>query len=69
LYKPEDYNNNLEQFIIKEKVATFPQVSSGNIHDLVVTKRLVIIYAFKDQQEIAAKKQKRFDLNIRFLFI
>ena len=64
LYKPEDYNNNLEQFIIKEKVATFPQVSSGNIHDLVVTKRLVIIYAFKDQQETAAKKQKRFEFNI-----
>ena len=61
LYKPEDYNHKLEQFIIKEKVATFPQVAAGNIHDLIVTKRIVIIYAFKDQQEIVAQKQKRFD--------
>lgn len=59
LYKPEIYDDNLEQFLIKEKVATFPQVASGNIHDLIVTKKLVIIYAFKDQQETAAQKQKR----------
>ncbi len=64
LYKSEDYNNNLEQFIIKEKVATFPQVASGNIHDLIVTKKIVIIYAFKDQQENVAGKQKRFDFII-----
>ncbi len=60
LYKPEDYNKNFEQFIMKEKIATYPQVSSGNIHDLIVTKRIVIIYAFKDQQETVAQKQKRF---------
>jgi thioredoxin domain-containing protein 10 len=69
LYKPEDYNNNLEEFIIKEKVATFPQVASGNIHDLIVTKRIVIIYAFKDQHEIVAQKQKRFDYIICFIII
>ncbi|CAF1054746.1 unnamed protein product [Rotaria sp. Silwood1] len=62
LYKPDDYNNNLEQFIIKEKVATFPQVSSGNIHDLIVTKKIVIIYGFKDQHEVFAQKQKRNEL-------
>ncbi|CAF1508340.1 unnamed protein product [Adineta steineri] len=62
LYKPEDYNNNLDEFIIKEKVATFPQVASGNIHDLIVTKRIVIIYAFKDQHELVAQKQKRNEL-------
>ncbi|CAF0785104.1 unnamed protein product [Rotaria sordida] len=62
LYKPNDYNNNLEQFIIKEKVATFPQVSSGNIHDLIVTKKILIIYGFKDQHEIFAQKQKRNEL-------
>ncbi|CAF1143487.1 unnamed protein product [Adineta ricciae] len=62
LYKPEEYNNSIDEFIIKEKVATFPQVSSGNIHDLIVTKRLVIIYAFKDQHEVAAQKQKRNEL-------
>jgi hypothetical protein len=45
---------------MKEKIATYPQVSSGNIHDLIVTKRIVIIYAFKDQQETVAQKQKRF---------
>ena len=60
LYQPEDYQNNLEAFVMKEKVATFPQVASGNIHDLIVTKRTVIIYGFKDQQETAAQKQKRF---------
>ena len=61
LYKPEDYGNSLEEFIVKEKIATFPQVGSGNIHDLVVTKRIVIIYAFKDQQEALGQKQKRSD--------
>jgi hypothetical protein len=66
LYKPDDYNNNLDEFIIKEKVATFSQVASGNIHDLVVTKRIVIIYAFKDQQETVIQKQKRFE-NILFV--
>jgi thioredoxin domain-containing protein 10 len=61
LYKPDDYNDNLEEFIIKEKVATFTQVASGNIHDLIVTRKIVIIYAFKEQQEIVAQKQKRFE--------
>lgn len=60
LYKPDEYNNNLEQFIIKEKVPTFPQISSGNIHDVIVTKRIIIIYGFKDQHDIKAQKQKRF---------
>ena len=60
LYKPDDYNNKLKQFIIQEKVATFPQVSSGNIHDLILTKKIIIIYGFKDQ-DIIAKKSKRFD--------
>jgi hypothetical protein len=50
-------------------VATFPQVASGNIHDLIVTKRIVIIYAFKDQHEIVAQKQKRFDYIICFIII
>jgi thioredoxin domain-containing protein 10 len=70
-YKPEDYNNNLEQFIIKEKVATFPQVASGNIHDLIVMKKIIIIYGFKEQQETVAQKQKRFDkvfFSLRLLF-
>jgi len=64
LYKPDDYNNNLEEFIIKEKVATFPQVASGNVHDFIVTKKILIVYAFKDQQETIAQKQKRFDFII-----
>ena len=59
LYKPEEYNQNLEQFIVKEKVATFPQVASGNIHDLIVTKKIVVIYGFKEQQETVAQKQSR----------
>jgi thioredoxin domain-containing protein 10 len=59
VYQPDDYENNLEQFVIKEKVATFPQVASGNVHDLIVTKRIVIIYGFKEQQETVAQKQKR----------
>lgn len=61
LYKPEEYGNSLEEFISKEKVATFPQVASGNIHDLIVTRRIVIIYAFKDQQDTPGQKQKRFE--------
>lgn len=69
VYNPEEYNNNLEQFIIKEKIANFPQVSSGNIHDLVVTRKIIIIYAFKDQQEQVTQKQKRLQSIHSFGFI
>ncbi|CAF3791415.1 unnamed protein product, partial [Rotaria magnacalcarata] len=58
LYEPDEYNNNLEQFIMKEKLPTFLQVSSGNIHDIIVTKKIVIIYGFKDQNEVIAQTQK-----------
>ncbi|CAF1055458.1 unnamed protein product [Rotaria magnacalcarata] len=62
LYEPDEYNNNLEQFIMKEKLPTFLQVSSGNIHDIIVTKKIVIIYGFKDQNEVIAQTQKRNEL-------
>lgn len=66
IYPSEDQEDldrtRLEQFILKEKVATFPQVASGNIHDLIVTKRIVIIYGFKEQHDVPAQKQKRSDV-------
>lgn len=64
LYQSDSNQNTLEQFMMKEKVATFPQVNSGNIHDLIVTKKLIIIYAFKDQHDLFEKKQKRFLLQL-----
>ena len=61
LYKPIDYDHVLEHFIIKEKVATFPQVSSGNIYDLVLTKKILVIYGYTDHHETTAEIQKRLD--------
>jgi len=59
LFNPDEYDQSLEQFILKEKIATFPQLASGNIHDVIVTKKLLIIYAFKEQQLTNGQKQKR----------
>jgi len=42
-YTPNNTNNDsLEEFILKEKVATFPQVAAGNMYDLVLTKKLLL---------------------------
>ena len=58
-YEQEASYANLDEFIIKEKVASFPQVASGNIHDLIVTRKILIIYAFNDRHEGENQKQKR----------
>jgi len=51
LYKPNHFNNHsLEEFILKEKVITFPQVAAGNIYDLILTKKIIIIFGFNEQQ-------------------
>jgi thioredoxin domain-containing protein 10 len=49
LYKPD--NSSLEEFILREKVATFPQVAAGNMYDLILTKKIIIIYGFDEQQK------------------
>jgi len=59
LYKPDVYNNSLEEFIIKEKVTTFPQIAAGNVYDLILTKKIIIIYGFNDQHEVSSEMQKR----------
>jgi thioredoxin domain-containing protein 10 len=52
LYKPNNFNNHsLEEFILKEKITTFPQVAAGNIYDLILTKKIIIIYGFSEQQK------------------
>jgi thioredoxin domain-containing protein 10 len=56
LYKPEDYNNSLEEFIIREKIATFPQIAPGDMHDLVLTKKILVIYGFNEQKEKRLEK-------------
>lgn len=43
-------NYNLEEFILKEKVTTFPQVAPGNMYDLILTKKIIIIYGFNEQE-------------------
>ncbi|UJR15623.1 hypothetical protein I4U23_002559 [Adineta vaga] len=58
-YKPDIYNNSLEEFVIKEKIATFPQIAAGNIYDLILTKRILMIYGFNEQQENFRQLQKR----------
>ncbi|CAF0870409.1 unnamed protein product [Adineta ricciae] len=58
LYEPGRYNNSLEEFLMKEKVATFPQIAAGNIYDLILTKRILVIYGFNEQQENFRQLQK-----------
>jgi hypothetical protein len=62
LYKPDVNNNSLEEFIIKEKVTTFPQIAAGNVYDLILTKKIILIYGFNDQQEVSSEIQKRLGL-------
>ena len=61
LYKSNDINNNsLEEFILKEKVETYPQIAAGNIYDLILTKKILIIYGFNEQQQDVNQLDKRF---------
>jgi thiol-disulfide isomerase/thioredoxin len=60
-------SDKLEEFIIKENVPSFPQVTSGNIRDLILTKKTLIIYVFNEQQEVDNQKQKRLEKKIFFL--
>ncbi|CAF0994210.1 unnamed protein product [Adineta steineri] len=62
LYQPHIYNNSLEEFIIKEKVASFPQIAAGNIYDLILTKKIMIIYGFNQEPEGSRRVQKRNDV-------
>ena len=59
LYQPNNYNNSLEGFIIKEKVVTFPQIRSGNMYDLILTKKIIVIYGFDQQKQLSSENQKR----------
>ncbi|CAF1227618.1 unnamed protein product [Rotaria sordida] len=62
LYQRDDYNNSLEEFIIKEKVSTFPQVAAGNIYDLILTKKIIVIYGFNEQSEVTNQNERRNEL-------
>lgn len=58
-YKPEVYNHGLDEFVIREKVATFPQIAAGNIYDLILTKKILVIYGFEEHPEASRQLQKR----------
>ncbi|CAF4624021.1 unnamed protein product [Rotaria sp. Silwood1] len=62
LYKPDDYKNSLEEFILKEKIPTFLQVSAGNIYDLILTKKIIVIYGFNEQPELTDQNARRIEL-------
>jgi len=69
LYKSNNSNNNsLEEFILKERVTTFPQVAAGNIYDLILTKKIIIIYGFKEEQKRLEKKKTNFMINEKEFF-
>lgn len=51
IFPSKSNNSSLEEFILQEKVATFPQVAAGNMYDLILTKRIIIIYGFSEQQK------------------
>jgi len=58
-YIPNNLNNNsLEEFILKEKVSTFPQVAAGNFYDLILTKKILIIYGFNEEQKSSKNELK-----------
>ena len=44
-------NSSLDEFILQEKVATFPQVAAGNMYDLILTKKIIVIYGFNEQEK------------------
>lgn len=44
-------HSNLDDFILQKKVATFPQVAPGNMYDLILTKKILIIYGFNEKQQ------------------
>ena len=51
IFPSKSDNSSLEEFILQEKVATYPQVAAGNMYDLILTKRIIIIYGFNEQQK------------------
>ena len=59
LYESNQFHPNVEEFIIRENVAGFPQVATGNIRDLIMTKKILIIYAFEDQKKTDEEKKRR----------
>ena len=59
LYEPNQFHPTLEEFIVRENVPGFPQVATGNIRDLIMTKKILIIYAFEDQRQSEDEKRRR----------
>ena len=50
LYKnSNDDNNTLDDFILKEKLTTYPQIASGNMYDLILTKKIIVIFGFNEK--------------------
>ncbi|CAF1201332.1 unnamed protein product, partial [Didymodactylos carnosus] len=50
-YDPQDSHISLEQFFINEKSPTYAEVTIGNIHDMIVTRKLLIIYGYKPSND------------------
>ena len=50
IFPMQSSNSTLDEFILQEKVITFPQVAAGNMYDLILTKKILIIYGFNEKQ-------------------
>lgn len=48
-------NSSLDDFILQEKVITYPQVAAGNMYDLILTKKIIVIYGFNEKQKASSE--------------
>lgn len=48
LYKNSN-DTSLDDFILKEKITTYPQIASGNMYDLILTKKIIVIFGFDEK--------------------
>ena len=62
-------NDSLDDFILQEKVATFPQVAAGNMYDLILTKKILVIYGFNGKQQTRFVSHSPIKSHSRFSFL
>jgi len=58
-YESNSYHKTLDDFVVKERISTFPQISSSNIRDVISTKKILIIYAFDDKTGDVSSLEKK----------
>ena len=58
-YEPYDYHDKFEEFIEKENLPIFSQLSHSNIRDLIQTKKILVVYAYDEQKSDEQRLMKK----------